>query len=80
MANNQSADSNEKAGTGLGPCPKCGAVCVVQFPWGQKRCNACAYQWPEVSAMQRGPSRSDVVNGTARYGVARIIFFNSCDR
>jgi hypothetical protein len=77
MANEQSAVSNQKVGTGLGPCPKCSAVCVVQLPWGRKRCNACAHQWPEVSAMQRGPNRRAVLNGSARYVPGRIIYFRT---
>jgi len=62
---NQTEASNQIAGTGLGPCPKCDAVRVVQFASGQKRCNSCGHQWPELSAMQRGPTRRDVLNGKA---------------
>jgi len=77
MANEQSASSNQTFGTGLGPCPECGAVCVVKIG-EQKKCNKCGLQWPPVSQMQRGPTRQEILNGIARYGPGRIIFFRTC--
>jgi len=74
MANNESVSSNQPL---RDTCPKCGAISVVRINV-QKRCNQCGHQWPPISNMQRGPTRRDVLNGTARYVPGRIIFFRSC--
>ena len=59
-------------------CPKCDATCVVKIG-PQQRCNQCGEQWPPIQRTQQGPTRRDVLNGTARYVPGRIIFWGSAD-
>jgi hypothetical protein len=55
-------------------CPDCGATCVVKIG-AQWICNHCAKQWPPIRRVQQRPTRADILNGTAHYGRARIIFW-----
>lgn len=55
-------------------CPECGALCIAKV-CNQKRCSQCGHQWPPIARIQQGPTRRDVLNGTARYIPGRIIFF-----
>ncbi len=54
-------------------CPACGATCIANVG-NQKRCSICEKQWPERPVL-RGPTRRDVLNGTARYIPGRIILW-----
>ncbi len=49
-------------------CPACGAGCLRTLPWGQKRCQQCAHQWPPRPRVQQVPTRSDVLNGMDPWG------------
>ncbi len=55
-------------------CPDCGATCVVKIG-AEWICNNCAKQWSPVHRVQQGPTRIDILNGTAHYRPARIIFW-----
>ena len=53
-------------------CPACQSKCVGTYGMTH-RCNQCGNQWPTVPNVQQGPTRRDVLNGTAHYTPARII-------
>jgi len=56
----------------LEPCPACGwKGYAVIGP--QKLCGRCRHQWPPVPRPQLGPTRTEILNGTARIGRARFI-------
>jgi hypothetical protein len=57
-------------------CPRCKALCIVTLG-NQKHCNQCGNQWPNVHRVQQGPTRREVLNGTARYIPGRIILFRT---
>jgi hypothetical protein len=58
-------------------CPKCKATCIANIG-AQKRCNECGYQWPPIQPSQTGPTRQEVLDGTARSKPAKIVFIRSC--
>jgi hypothetical protein len=55
------------------PCPECGWKGFATKVGTQKRCGGCGHQWPAVHVEQLGPTRADVLNGTARHLPTRII-------
>lgn len=53
-------------------CPECsykGCAKIGQ----QKRCSSCGHQWPPIQRLQQGPTRGEILNGTARIPRANFI-------
>ena len=54
------------------PCPQCGKQGHTKIG-PQKYCVHCGHQWPPIPPPQLGPTRRDVLNGTARFAPTKII-------
>jgi tRNA(Ile2) C34 agmatinyltransferase TiaS len=54
------------------PCPKCGSKVSAKIQQ-QKRCSQCGHQWPPVKREPLGPTRRDILNGTAYFQHTQIV-------
>jgi hypothetical protein len=65
MSNKPVPPNGFKALEEFEPCPECGHKGHGRIGQ-QKRCSMCGHQWPPVQRVLQGPTRSEILNATAR--------------